>query len=358
MRIEPDLSSRDWDNAIVGLGGHPWQSALWGDARRDVDGIVDHRWLVRSGRDILQMLRFEERRIPGLGRVAWIPRGPVMPAGTAAKPLLSSDVRDRLKQYGFMLAVASPWRRRPDSDESAPADVRCPRTIWLDLTLGKDRLWRNLSQQWRRNVGLARRENVVVETTSEPTLINEYFDLCRRISEMKQFELRTSPALIQRLLRAQTIPDVEARLFVARCSGRVGAGALAFRCGPSVHYFGGASDRAFTKQHPGEAVHWSIVEWGLSRGCRCYDLEGIDPHGNPGTYAFKKKMGGDEVALFGRQVEALDLKGQLLAPVASYALESRWAALPSLVRSVWAQRRSSPQHSTPARSGERVARTS
>ena len=332
MQIEQDLSSAEWDRALVDVGGHPWQSAHWGDARREVDGIVDHRWLLRNGREIVQMLRFEERRIPGLGKVAWIPRGPTATGETAVSPVLSPPLRDCLKRQGFILAVTNPWRRAPANKADVP-DPRCALTMWLDLTLGKDQLWCNLSQQWRRNVGLARRENVVVETTRDPELIAEYFELCSRISQMKQFELRTSPKLIQRLVSRQTVDAVEARLFLARCDNRVAAGALAFRCGNSIHYFGGASDRAFTRQRPGEAVHWGVVEWGLGLGCRRYDLEGIDPLGNPGTYSFKKKMGGEEVALMRRQVQPLDLKGQILAPVAAYALESRWSSLPSLARS-------------------------
>jgi hypothetical protein len=339
--IEEDLSSAEWDRALVPLAGHPWQSAHWGDARREVDGVVDHRWLLRDGDSVVQMLRFEERRVPGIGKIAWAPRGPAIASDTRQPAHLVGALRDHLQRRGFTLLVANPWRR-VGSDDAEQQEAGTAQTIWLDLTLGKEQLWRNLSQQWRRNVGLARRQNVSVETTTDGQLIEGYFALCTRVSEMKGFELRYSPALIARLTGSRSADEVEAQLFVARCDGRIAAGALAFRCGGSIHYFGGASDRAFTKQHPGEAVHWSIVEWGLSLGCRIYDLEGIDPQGNPGTYAFKKKMGGEEVHLARRQVLPLSLKGQLLAPVATYALESNWASLPLLARSLWQTRKPGP----------------
>jgi CelD/BcsL family acetyltransferase involved in cellulose biosynthesis len=180
---------------------------------------------------------------------------------------------------------------------------------------------------------------VIVETPRDEELIGEYFELCRSVSSMKGFELRTSVPLIKRLLDVRSA-DSEARLFVGRQSGKIAAGALAVRCGQSIHYFGGASDRAFTKQHPGEAVHWAIIEWGLAQGCALYDLEGIDPQGNPGTYAFKKKMGGEEVALARREVTAIDVRGRLLAPLAAMALNTQLAAIPALARSYWPRRRS------------------
>ena len=53
-------------------------------------------------------------------------------------------------------------------------------------------------------------------------------------------------------------------------------------------------------------------EWSLDKNCTRYDLEGIDPVGNPGVYAFKKKMGGREVMLAGKCVESLTWKGNII----------------------------------------------
>lgn len=356
MQIEQNLSSGEWDRELGRLGGHPWQSALWGDARRDVDGIVDHRWLVRRGRNVVQMVRFEERRIGGLGKAAWIPRGPVVARDTTQMYDLAPELRDRLRRQGFTLAVANPWASRANNEP--PMQDNCPRTIWIDLTIGREQLWRNLERQVRYGVSRAERSNIKIERSPSEALVREFFKLCDRVSHNKKFELRTSEALMHSLLTSSVGTDTEAQLFLGRCDSRIAAGAFVLRCGRSIHYLWGASDRALSQHRAAEAVQWSIIGWALGQGCTRYDLEGIDPAGNPGTYAFKKKLGGEEVTLMSRRVQPLDLKGQLLAPFASYALESRWAALPSLVRSVWAQRRSSPQHSTPSRSGERVARTS
>src|SRR5262245_42601397 len=86
-----DLDSEAWDRALAALGGHPLQSALWGDARREVDGIADHRWVAMSSGVPVWMIRIEERRLPIAGWVGWAPRGPTgkLPGGqTVAESML------------------------------------------------------------------------------------------------------------------------------------------------------------------------------------------------------------------------------------------------------------------------------
>ena len=235
-----------------------------------------------------------------------------------------------------MLAVANPWRRRSDDSGQTAQEVHGGRTIWIDLTIGQDRIWRNLSQAWRRGGRLARRKGVIVEMTRDDALISEHHELCKLIGHMEGFDIRSSPEQI-RFLLDRSRGETEVQLFLARCDGRIAAGALVFRCGHSVHYLEGGSDRSFTRHHPSEAVHWAVIEWALNRGCRRYDLEGIDPKGNPGTYAFKKKMGGEDVTLVGRQLEPLNTTGRLLAPLATRLLSWEPAALRSLARHLTAR---------------------
>lgn len=326
-RLEVDMAGDDWDSELARLGGHPWQSAAWGEAQREADGVAAYRLRLSSDNETVQMVRVEARKVMGLGKLAWIRRGPTGPS-PADRRLLRPEIVRWLSARGFVFAVANPWCRDPNpSPASSP-----PRTIWIDLTAGQDRLWKNLQSHWRNGVMKARRRGIVVERTRDPAVVARYFALCKRISEFKGFELRMTPALITSLLNAPYSAHTEAQLFIARHEDEMAAGALIYRCGSSIHYMGGASNRAFSKLHPGEALHWAVVEWGLSQGCARYDLEGIDPVGNPGTYDFKRKMGGEEVTLAGRQLTPLNLTGRVLAPAVRALLESRLSELPSLAR--------------------------
>jgi CelD/BcsL family acetyltransferase involved in cellulose biosynthesis len=69
-------------------------------------------------------------------------------------------------------------------------------------------------------------------------------------------------------------------------------------------------DRDLRRQRPGEALYWGEIDWALQEGLRLFDLEGIDREHNPGTYDFKRRMGGTEVALPGKSAMPLTLAGR------------------------------------------------
>lgn len=283
------LDSYSWDKNLSMLRGHPLQSALWGDARGEVDGIKDYRWLVRKDGQVVWMARFEERRVPFGGRVAWIPKGPTL---IACPEILEIEhaFSKHLKEAGFVLVVTDRWHL---VDETPAMTLpKRPRTIRIDLARGSAELWQVLDKQWRYGVGRARREGVICEQTQDEQDIACFFALCKDISHSKGFQLPGSFELVARLLRSDHCGGVSAHLFVARVPGGLGAGACILRCGRSVHYLWGASDRRHAKFRAGEAVQWAVIEWAIEQGCELYDLEGIDPVKNPGVYEFKKKMGG------------------------------------------------------------------
>lgn len=309
MSWEINTESAVWDANLAILGGHPLQSALWGDARQSVDGIRDHRWLFRKDDAVVWMARIEERRVPGLGRVAWIPKGPT------AIDCQQIDEIDRaffgrLLEAGFVMVVTDRWVSVEKLDPTL-APVR-PQTIWLDLSRGEAGLWQQLNQQWRYGVGRARREGVVCESTIDEQDIAGFFSLCSDVSRTKGFQLPGSLALITHILQSAHSEATSAHLFVARVPDGLASGACILRCGQNIHYFWGASDRRFSKYRVGEAVQWAVIEWSIKQGHNLYDLEGIDLAKNPGVYEFKKKMGGMTVSLEGMFYRPLNWRGAML----------------------------------------------
>lgn len=301
-----------WDRALAELGGHPLQSALWGEARRAVDRITDHRLMaMRHGRPVW-MMRYELRRAGPLGRIAWAPRGPTSLLPLDADRELQSAAAASLEQSGIALMVTERWRRAaalavPNGAKEAPL------TFWLDLSQGRDAVWSRLDKQWRYGVSRAKRAHVSVTRTRSEADLEAFFALCVYVSRRKGFQLPGSLALMRALLAADRRGAVEAQLFVASHRDRLGAGVFLLRCGHSVHYIWGGMDRELSAHRVGEAVHWAAIEWALAEGCTLYDLEGASVTKNPGTYAFKKKMGGDAVPLVGKQYIAFGVRGRLAA---------------------------------------------
>lgn len=312
-----------WDAALADIGGHPLQSAVWGQSRQQASAIFENFFFGRHGKTINWMARVEERSVPGLGRIAWVPRGPTVRAGFERDHAID-ELCQKLSQEGYLLMSMLPWCESPFSVKQANAKAdfyvgrrTIQRTIWIDLKQGKDALWGQLDKQWRYGVGRAARLGVVVERADDPETVAEFFDLCFRVSQAKGFRLPASLPLMQRLLELGADGPVQARLFVARFEGRLASGAFVLRSGLSVHYIWGGTNREFSKQRAAEATQWAVVEWALQQGCTLYDLEGIDPVANPGTYQFKKKMGGIEVEMPGEIFVPLSRRGRILAALLS-----------------------------------------
>lgn len=294
-----------WGNQLAGMGGHPLQSALWGDARNKVDGVSQLLLECRTGSgEVTGLARIEERTIPLLGKIAWLPKGPVLPGDEAG--MVEASLRAELKRRGFIACITDRYA------VSQTPHSQSPRTIWLDLTLGLDALSKGLDSQWRYGAKRALREGVIVRTTAMPIEVSTFYHLCNALSAIKGFSLPGSEALMLELIRSSS-PDgkVGMSLYVGDIGGVIAGGALVARSGRYLHYFWGASDRRFSKYRVSEAIHWQVIQDGVAAGMVRYDLEGIDPVGNPGVYQFKRKMGGDEMALCGKEVTPLSWSGRI-----------------------------------------------
>lgn len=290
-----------WDCTLAKMDGHPLQSAAWGEARRKFDGLESLYLQLNADGKPCGMARVETRKLPLLGRVAWVPRGPVF--ATDNEHNLQASLCRELQRSGFVLAVFDPYRQTDGHSQV--------RTIWIDLTLGAEALKKRIDKQWMYGVRRAAREGVEVVRASTADEVSEFFRMCAQISQDKGFELPGSEALMQRLLFSPQTEGEEMQLFLAKHEGRLGAGAFVARSGNHLHYLWGASDRELSRQRVGEAVQWTVIEWGMAEGCSRYDLEGIDSVNNPGVYAFKKKMGGEEVHLAGKHAVPFTLMGRL-----------------------------------------------
>jgi hypothetical protein len=308
LEWEKDPPAAQWDQALAVLFGHPLQSCLWGDARRALDGIAQHRWLARRDGAPIWMIRVEERKFLG-GKVAWAPRGP-----TGSTSDLSAFVPpgfdEHLKAEGFSLLISDPWVKTG----SGGIGRLKPQTIWLNLSVGEAVIFKNFHTQMRKGVRRAERGGIRVETTRDRERIREFVALCNSISNEKGFELRLTSALIGFLLRhSGNGTDVEAAQFVALKDDKVGSGLFILRVGKSVHQIFGGTNRGMRQDRVGEACQWGVIEWAIARGCTRYDLEGIDPVRNPSVYEFKRRLGGEEITLSGHSHVPLNFSGRAIS---------------------------------------------
>jgi len=293
-----------WDYYIANFNGHPLQSALWGEARKAVDGIKSQYFSHFLDDDTPDfMARVETRSIRGIGDIAWIPKGPIQ---HAANPSVFNEFKEILKKNKYKLLITDEYSL------SAETSANTIETIFIDLSQNTDTLFSNLDKQWRYGVRRAKKEGVEISKTQSDIKVAEFFKLCQKISESKSFELPGSLELINYLLSHTFNENVQFELVSAEFEKQLISGAVIAKSGEHLHYFWGASDRNFPKLRGGEAVQWEIIESGAKENFQRYDLEGIDRINNPGVFAFKKKMGGDIVNLTGKHYIPLNTIGTIL----------------------------------------------
>lgn len=305
MEWRTNLTACEWDDLLAKMGGHPLQSALWGDAKKAAYGIEDQRFCLFTGNEPIALVRVEKRGFVPFTKCAWIPQGP-----TLSSEVYWSDIKNsfynQLKIHGFWLSVTSPWKAVSD------AYYNLRKTIWIDLQQGKETLWLKLDKQWRYGVRSARRLNAKISLASSEFEFHDFFKLCSALSHKKNFSLPYKKAFIRYFSDCKKNDNVDVKLFLVKHENEIGAGALVFRVGKNIHYMAGAVNRKYSKLRFGELIQWKIIEWGCDQGCVQYDLEGIDKHENSGVAVFKKKMGGEVVCLEKPEVQCFNFFGKII----------------------------------------------
>ncbi len=151
-RIVEDEPADVWDDRLATFGGHPLQSALWGDARAKVEGIPSERLLVECGGRAVLQARIEARHHRLAGKIAWIPQGPLyLDAQTAFAAHL--QLKAALKARGYQVYFEDPRDPIPPRYREHGVSIGGPsQTIVVDLSVGPDVLWRELSSNWRNEI--------------------------------------------------------------------------------------------------------------------------------------------------------------------------------------------------------------
>ena len=303
-----DLSTLEWDAYLAKLSGHPLQSALWGNAKRDIYGICDERLALYANNQLVALARIEKRGIQPWLMCAWIPQGPTITTELDHQ-ILQRYLSETLKKRHYSAYATAPWKA-----SHASCVDKNRKTIWIDLQCGLETLWSKLDKQWRYGVGRARREGVSIHIANPDDDLSYFYRLCVQISQEKKFHFQHSEAFL-RYLFIQGNKDVSGTLFLAKQNQIIIAGAFVLQAGKNIHYMFGAMDRQYASSRAGELVQWSVIEWACKQQCVRYDLEGIDSDENSSVTAFKKKMGGEIVTLSPPEIKAMNMRGKLLLPI-------------------------------------------
>ena len=176
--------------------------------------------------------------------------------------------------------------------------VKAYQTFVLDLSRPLDEIRQYLSQNWRRNLCLGERNVPDVTESTSVEAYQSFLVLHRELRKRTRFQSGVDAerwsALQERLASSERIC-----VFSAYRSGSVIAALGISALGDTGIYLLGATGESGLTSRASYVLQWRAAEWLQKRGCRAYDLGGIDPEQNPGVYQFKAGLRGERVSFVG-----------------------------------------------------------
>ena len=295
-----------WNDLLGGFADASLYQTWDYDAVRCGERNLSHLVLRRGG-DIVAVAQARLARIPGLGwGAAYVRWGPLWRRqGQAADPqAFRMALRALRNEYAcrrglvlriFPLALAggeSPEAGILAGEQLLPAPNETPQqTLLLSLEPPLAELRKGFNQKWRNCLNHAERNSLVITQGTGDGLFADFLPLYRHLIARKGFkepnDINQFKAIQQRL----PVP-LKMGIFLCAENGSLTGGAICSAVGDTGLYLFGATNDGGLKNKGAYLLQWHALQWLKNQGCKFYNLNGINPVANPGSYHFKAGIAG------------------------------------------------------------------
>lgn len=314
LRFEP-LDRDGWHRETGAFADHNYRQ-VWdfGVAGAERVGARSEHVLLRDGAHAFALADVRVKKLPVLGGgLAYVTGGPLTRRDGAADASRCVEAVLALRRIycdgrGMILRVNAPvgppsWNREVAEGLArggfvATEAVRGYRTILVDIGRPLDAVRKTLRQKWRNCLNRSEREGLEVEGGDDATALERFAPLYDALVERKGLDVDLSLDFYLRVQRAAAAGERYLVLFASR-DGRPVAGHVSSPLGDTSVYLLGATSPEALKCNAAYLLQWHAIQRAKERGCRWYDLGGIDPDANPGVYHFKTGFGGEDVTAAG-----------------------------------------------------------
>jgi hypothetical protein len=279
-----------------------WSYAAVMSGRRNMSHLI-----LRKDGEIVAIAQARMARLPvikvGIAYVMWGPlwrRGAGKDDGEifrqAIRALRAEYVCKRglaLRLFPMLFNLDSPYFLdilKEEGFSSAGLESRS-RTILMDLTPPLEDLRAGMKPHWKRELKAAERCGLEFADGSDEAQFKTFIDIYREMVSRKHF---VEPNDINkfRMIQAQLPEPLKMKVLLCRSSENVCAGVICSSIGKRAMYLFGATSNAGMKRRGSYFLQWKLIEQLKKDGITVYDLNGINPERNPGTYKFKNDLGG------------------------------------------------------------------
>lgn len=306
-RAEFDGLTRETWNELVAHFADANLYQTWDyDAVRCGERNLSHLVLRRSG-EVVAVAQARLARIPGLGWGAayvrwgplWHQRGRTEDVNTLRMALraLRSEYAGRRGLFlrVFPLAFAANGNLPADilaQEHFVPApNESSQQTILVNIEAPLADLRKAFQQKWRNCLNHAERNPLVVTQGTGDLLFADFIPLYKQLVARKKF---TEPNDIFEFRQIQQrLPDFfKMGIFLCTENGTLTGGAICTAMGDTGLYLFGATNELGLKNKGAYLLQWHALQWLKDHGCKYYNLNGVNPAKNPGSYRFKAGLAG------------------------------------------------------------------
>ncbi len=337
-----------WDKIVAGFkDASIYQTSAYGNVRygkRNTSRII-----VRHGGEVVAAAQSGIVRIPflnvGIAYARWGPlwRATGMEDDTRAFRRVLRAMREEYSvRRGYVLRIY-PMLFSDAADTFVPVlqeegyahleDGKKDRTIVIDLKAPISELRKGLAQKWRNSLNKAERSNLEVVEGEGDDLFGQFIDIYEEMLQRKKFVEPNDITEFRRM--QQALPEeMKMKIVLCRQDGNNCSGGIFSALGDTGLYLFGATNEAGMHSNGSYLIQWKYLEWLKEKNLASYDLNGINPETNPGTYKFKEGLCGKN----GKDVFFLGQWENCENPVSRFVVRcgERWAAT--------AKRRGSQRH--------------
>jgi hypothetical protein len=165
------------------------------------------------------------------------------------------------------------------------------RTLLLPLGASLTELRAGLDQKWRNSLNHAERNGLVVEEGTSDELLRRFIAIHTQMRARKGF-VATSDVHTCRDMQAGLPQRHRMRVLLASIQGQLAAGVVCSRLGDTGVFLHGATSDAGLRSNASYLLQWRALAWLKEGGAAVYNLHGINPLSNPGSWRFKAGLSG------------------------------------------------------------------
>ena len=172
----------------------------------------------------------------------------------------------------------------------APHEERS-RTLIMDIDQPLALIRQKMDQKWRNGLNKSERNGLELFQGSDDALFADFIALYQSLLRRKKFR---PPNNIDEFRAMQQILPVQwkMRIILCRDQGINTAGVICAAGGNTGIYLFGATNEQGMRNKGSYLLQWKAIEWLKMRECTAYNLNGINPQKNPGSYHFKAGLAG------------------------------------------------------------------